>query len=490
MNRARLAVVAPRELLQEIRGQAGEALGLIELETWIDANDRLAGAGAGEAPPPGTSEVLNATVIGVIVPGPPASERVGRAHELAAALSLPVYFQTPDPAGGQGALGLILEQLTSRLGSAQRAAALERAASARIRREFMDIQRDFTELEDFLYSLGAPRFSIALQVQAEGGEIGIPGVPDASAQADGPASSRSEILQPLPVSPRGLVAVDLQFTEVTGAGRIELALVDTGGVTIAQAAERALAACRLGMNRFRFESGARGPDTHALLRLRVTIPLGGSISLATGPATAVPRFAPTVNGRSAGDRVLAMTLWRGLAGVSLPRLATDVAPHQPDAARSYLMTPADMPAAQQLRAPLEGGGPTGPRPAPDRNAIIMRPSVNGPTLAIVPGIQVERLISVSAAVHVRSPSSPTVAFAVAALPQGEAAQLSEPAAALGEWLQLPARGWGEAHHQLGRPFTGTVDLLLAVAAAGPSESRVEAEFRSFRFVVAGEEAGG
>jgi hypothetical protein len=49
--------------------------------------------------------------------------------------------------------------------SARRAAALEREASARIRRDFMELQRKFTEVEDFLYALGAPQFSVAVDVR-------------------------------------------------------------------------------------------------------------------------------------------------------------------------------------------------------------------------------------------------------------------------------------------------------------------------------------
>jgi hypothetical protein len=280
--------------------------------------------------------------------------------------------------------------------------------------------------------------------------------------------------QILPVWSRGLAAVDLFFTALPELeGSIEVEIVDLGGQTIARAAPRSPRACRLGANRFDFPAGAGGPDREAILRVRVISAPGTSLGLATGAATAVARFAPRVDGEPVGDRVLAMKIWRGLPGVSLPPAPT----FRPNVRRSSLVMPADLPEAQKLSA---GEGAALSTRA-DRDAILLQASIDGPVLAIVPGLEVEGLVSVSGFVHVPHPSSPTLGFAVAGLPAGEAERLAEPASALGDWIFLPANGWGAAHHHFPRPFSGKLDLLLAVSATAPGNRHTKGAFRSFRF---------
>jgi hypothetical protein len=76
--------------------------------------------------------------------------------------------------------------------------------------------------------------------------------------------------------------------------------------------------------------------------------------------------------------------------------------------------PADLPEAQKLSA---GEGATLSTRA-DGVSILLQASIDGPVLAIVPGLEIEGLVSVSGFVHVPHPSSPTLGFAVAGLPAG------------------------------------------------------------------------
>src|SRR5438874_13671407 len=109
-------------------------------------------------------------------------------------------------------------------------AAQERVSSARLRRDFAEVQRDFADAEDFLYSLGAPKFALVLNVAPRTGEV----------TTGGEAGNSGEIVQLLPVSSRAMGSVDLEFTRVPSGdtGHVELNIIDLNGAVLGSAPRR------------------------------------------------------------------------------------------------------------------------------------------------------------------------------------------------------------------------------------------------------------
>lgn len=488
-----LSIVASPDVLHLIATTADIPLAPVELSQWLAAHARLIGASDDASTAAPSMDVLNSTVLGVIVSASSCAETKEQARQQALALSIPFLVHDGLASSGTAVLSWISGQIYARMAAAERSAALERQTSARIRRDFMDLQRNFTEVEDFLYYLQAPRFFLAYESAAETGELTVLGglaTEQGPSAGSEPVPGGSEILQLLPISCRGLVAVDLQFTALPddASGFVELEIVDLGGALLAAAPRRPLSRCELGTNRFQFDGGVDSFDKDCAIRIRIVADAGRPVALAVGPMSALGEFAPTLNGRRTGDRVLALKVWKGLARATLPATSRHIRPDGRVPRRTALLMPGDLPRPSKLRVPRDAEKFIEVTHWHNENAILVHPSAQGIVIGILEGLDVTDLLSVSAAVNVSHPSSPTLGFAVAILPTGHARSLADPATALGEWLLLPPRGWGQVHHHLERPLTGKADLLLgACIAHAPVANWSWALFRSFRFAFAAEQ---
>jgi len=488
-----LSIVASPELLGLISRSTGIPLALINLDEWLDAHARLIEASQDVPAPTASMDVLNHTVLGVIVSASSSLEIREKAREQARALDIPFLMLDCHDIRGDPILGWIAQRVYARMTSAERSAALERQASARIRRDFMDLQRNFTDVEAFLYSLGAPRFFLAYETVAETSELSVQGrlsaTPNVLASEAPADAGQSEILQRLPVSCRALVAVDLQFTALPDdpSGAVELDLIDLAGAPLVAATRRPLSECGLGDNRFQFDSGIDSFDKDCALRIRIGANAGQTVALALGAMSPLEQFVPTLDGRPTGDRVLALKVWKGLARTTLPAPSRHILSERATARRTALLMPGDLPRPRKLRAPPDAENFIEVTYWHNENAVLVHPSALGIVIGILEGLDVKNVSSVSAAVNVSHPSAPTLGFALALLPAGHARSLADPAAALGEWLLLPPRGWGHVHHHLDRPLSGKADLLLGSCIAHSAVANWSwALFRAFRFTLASE----
>ena len=372
----------------------------------------------------------------------------------------------------------MLGQAIAQRTSARQFSAQSRASAAMLRVENENLQRNFEALEAFLFNLGGPRHSKVLELAPANAEVTL--VADEKEAAD-PSGTRAclavQFAQRLPVSARGLIAIDFYCTHVTPTGTAKLCLSfhDLADCALGDAASLALNEIGFGWNRISLPLAIDSPDCEPQLKFRLESEDGeAELSLALASPVPIPHFRVTSREGPASDAPLALRAWRGLAGARLPSVQGVT-----ESGHIYLGA-GQVPRPRLLKADEPDMGFEPVEYWPKQNGILVHPPAQGLTVGIVERVPVENVTGVSGIVNVEGSGSPPVDFAMVVMPAGFATN-KQPLPPFKSWLTLAAKEWGEVHASLDYAVTGHVDLILATrVASGSTNSMAWALFRGFR----------
>ena len=347
-------------------------------------------------------------------------------------------------------------------------AAEVRAAMAEVRAHHMQLQADYAELESWIYDALAPDHKLARAWQ-----------PTAQTCTVGPDAS---LRQPLPVSARGVISIDLHLAESAPENTLHLALERPSGGAIA-------------------ETSLAVTGQHDWVRLTLPTPVGGPPQDAVAVIRAEPaplrlslgpelRFADlcAVGPDGALNAPLALKVYQTTSRMSPPPLLAPGEPLPADGVQRLILprdlgAPALLPFAEGLVPRPLRAYPDGPEVAIDetRDAIRLRPSARRAVVARLPGLRAVALRQVRGIVQIGRHDTFEIRFAIAAVPAGSVGSVQAAMPLLGDWQALMPGAWGEVWCEPDAPLSGEVDLLLAVAMPnGPFNTHAEALFRGFR----------
>lgn len=372
----------------------------------------------------------------------------------------------------------MLTQAIAQRTSARQFSAQSRASAAMLRVENESLQRKFEALEAFLFELGGPQHSKALELSPAKAEATL--VTDEERLSDPSCTSACpavHLVQRLPVSARGLMAIDVYCTQVTPAGSARLCLTihDLAGIALCDAVSLPLSEVGFGWNRLCLPFAVDSADCEPQLRFRLESDDSEvTLSLALAPPVPMPQFRVASAEGPASDAPLALRAWRGLAGARLPSVQGIS-----EGGQVYL-------GADQVPRPrlLQADDPEmGFEPVeywPKQNGILVHPPEQGLTVGIVENVPLNKVTEVSAIVNVEGAGSPPLDFAMVVVPAGFAAS-RQPLPPFNSWTTLVAKEWGEVHASLAYAMSGSADFILATrVASGPGNSMAWALFRGFR----------
>ena len=348
-----------------------------------------------------------------------------------------------------------------------------RAALAEIRAHHLALQSDYAELEAWIYDALAPDHKLARAW-----------TPTAATLHLAPGQS---VTQPLPVSARGVVTLDLHVaTSVGTPATLALRIRRPDGGALAEPVETTLAPGAADWQRLSLPLPVGGPPQDGVAEITVH---GASLDLSLAPET---RFADLCATGPDGPlpAPLALRVYQSTSRMALPQLHDPRGPLPADG-QMRLILPRDL-AAPELLPYRSGSVPRPLRAYPDtvvtrvdeaRNAILVHPSAHRPVVARVPGLEVERLTQLRAIVHLARHDTMEVSFAIGAAAEGTVPSAQAALAHLGDWQPVLPAAWGEAWCAFAEPLSGRIDLLLATAMPNaPFNTNAEALFRGIRTV--------
>jgi len=372
----------------------------------------------------------------------------------------------------------MLRQAIAQRASARQFSAQSRASAAMLRAENESLQRKFQALEAFLFDLGGPRHSKALELSPANAEVTlVAGEQEAADPSSTNACPAVQFVQRLPVSARGLIAIDIYCTHVTpvSGANLRLSFRDLADGALGDAASLPLSEISFGWNRLSLPLAIDSADCEPRLEFRLESEDGeATLSLALASPVPIPQFRVTSSEGPVSDSPLALRAWRGLAGARLPSVQGvneigDIFLGADQVPRPHLFKADD---------PNMGFEPV--EYWPKQNGILVHPPAQGLTVGLVEHVPVSNVAGVSGIVTVAGPESPSLDFAMAVMPAGFAAS-KQPLPPFKSWLTLAAKEWGEVHATSEFAMTGHVDLILATrVASGPRNSMAWALFRGFR----------
>jgi hypothetical protein len=355
----------------------------------------------------------------------------------------------------------LLEILKYKLDENRKMHAFLRSESASLREELSHVQNKFVELESFHHDIGAARFSLALDIP------GTTSVLELSSQT-------RQLAQRLPISARGLVAVDILCRKEwsKGDGRVVVDVEDLSERVLATTSRRTGALVD-GWNRFALSAGVDCDDRDAALRLRLDDASPDAVvALSLGSPTPVRRLRPTVGPLPVADASLALRVWRGIPNVRPPSDADDLGRRH--------VRPGDLPRPRTLFCADDDMGYDPVQYWPKEDGFLVHPPTKGLTVGIVEKLPASKLSGLTAVVHNAHVEGPVLRMGMAVAPAGLGAGIDVARAMT--WTALPPLGWGEVHVMLDAPLTGDIDIVLAsLVAGGESNHMAWALFRGFRF---------
>lgn len=256
-----------------------------------------------------------------------------------------------------------------------------RAAMAALRRQHEDTQLAFSQTEDWLATMLAPRFVQVRQFPRASGQVRV--------------VAGDWLRQKLPCSQRGLAAIDV-FAGASNPGGMIARLLRWNGDILAEFIVPHLTPS-LGWHRLALPCGLSGPDEDVTLEMSCTV---GEMTL--GLAQPVPfehLRALTKQGRVATP--LALTIWAGLPGVTLPPIG-QAEQGMPAHQGQYL-------AAMDLDAPHALKGTVYRHK--DQGGIELRPDDQGAALMVIRKVQLGENAEIEAFVQMFGDTGAIVTFA-------------------------------------------------------------------------------
>lgn len=395
-----------------------------------------------------------------------ATGREAEARSYADALGLPDIAVLP---AADAAIALP-RALATRLAVAERDAGQARRAAAVLRRETEAVNRRLHAIERFMYSLGGPRLSQALQWP--------PAEQIINAEAEG-----TVLTQRLPIDSPGITGVDLWLPDAdeVSARALGVAIEDSEAVRHPLTLDEVSLGRDDGWLRFGSDEPLSGDRQDCRLIVE-HIPHGLGVGL--GPAVPDPLFA--VQGGPETERVLALRVWRAIAGSTLNAIGagTAIGRGRAEGTVAKRVMPADLPRPLLLASPKAAVDHISTAFWQQEDAILVHPSSRGPVCAMLQRVPLANLSRLSAVVHAPRRDGPPLSFALGVAPSGGISE-EDWDEFIGPWVTLPPGGWGEVQASLRRaPLPGRLcDIVLATAVSGgASNENAWALFRAFRAV--------
>jgi hypothetical protein len=482
---SRILLVDPK-IRDAVQSALEGAIGIVSLADWLDAYRRLTGEPMSQAE--SVAEPLAESQFG----GTARHSAVGvlLAHDHAAGgeltgvvdllheLGVPTLEFDPRRDSEARLQTWLCSNLLALVERAETSAAHAHKANARLRADLMALQDGFSAFDSVFYQLGAPAFSRVLAIPAGTQEVSAP-EPPAGSEGDGSQPTRDFFVeQVLPVSQRGVGGVELFVTRLPRRSGSSLTIA-LGDAPHGPAIEALWSDLVAGWNRFVFPRAIDGDRVEAKLSVRTTLVGTDTAGFGLGPPVPLRRFRLSTNGTSPPDSTLAIRVWRGIPGASVPSFER-AAPIRGRRSAERLLMPSECPAPELLSVPDGREDFVRAEYWGKENAILVHGTVQGPVTALLRNIPVKSLTGVSAIVQAGHASSPELAFRVGAWPSGtDHGDLANDSAPL--WTALPPQQWGETHASLDQPYTGALDLSLTVRAINASASNwAWGLFRGFR----------
>ncbi len=281
-----------------------------------------------------------------------------------------------------------------------------RSENALLRGDYMQLQQSFNQVEDFLNSSFAPKFTCARAWE----------------YAD-QALPAGRVQQRLPVGSAGLVAVDIW---AMGPGKAELRFTRPVGADFAPSL--ILEAHAPGWQRALLTRPLAGMAGDVVLEITSEFALGLSLPTPLETLHAAPATAP-----------LALRVWQGLPGIRLPEMASGKARHI-------------IPASALPEPEVKGGTAKRLR---GRDAFSLHPGHDGRLELVFRGIEVPMPANIAAYAQNFGPETVTLS-------------LGPDADSRGRKIYLPSESHGQC--DLDIPTPGTVDLYFSLRAPSPMAS--------------------
>lgn len=362
-------------------------------------------------------------------------------------------------------IGLLLDKMKT----SEEDAGCARLSAATLRSENQALEENLKSVENFLYTMGNPRFMRALSWDPVGAMIDLrPG---------------AMLSQRLPTGAASIAAIDLWVPAALQQDirQLECRILCASGESIALMPAPALAGVEAGWLRFALAAPLRGPEQDCALQLswRGEAPC----VLGLGHAVPDPGFAARAEGEVAQDHVLALRVWKSLPGVPLPEVAPIGAGKAPDAAAdANFIAPSDLPRPEMFSAPPLAKDHISAAFWENEDAILVHPSRHGPVCAVIRDVELPALSHLSALVNVGHPRAPNLNFCVGVAPHGQVDEDGYWQRRMGPWVHgLPPHGWSQAHCIPVEPIVGRADILLAVSLATDRPNDLSwGLFRGFR----------
>jgi hypothetical protein len=330
-------------------------------------------------------------------------------------------------------------------------AAQQRMALAALRRDYVEMETSFKGLEDYIVSQHLPPMWSAFELAAGKGWISYGGPP------------RDDIVieQPLPVSARGIAAIELHvaFLHAHATGQLEVALHANDDPEPGHVWTVDYAALRNGWNLFQFTDANTMPNVTVRLVVKLHTKTGSAPSISVGEIMVPEKFRPRGPLGLWSTSALAVQVWKGVPGVRIPRFHNAIAAKEAAQQFGQVLSPNQMRTAALLFAPM-------PEKTEGINywqkeaAILVHPRADGLTCAVIKGVDVQDLVAIRAVVNLANEKAQPVEFAVTAIK----ADTFNPSAVnelFAQWTAVKPLSWSEVFDPLGETIGGPVDILLA-----------------------------
>lgn len=363
----------------------------------------------------------------------------------------------------------IIDTLLEQVRTSEEDAGCARLSAAILRSENQTLEENMKSVENFLYTLGNPRFMRALSWDPVGAMIHI-----------GPGAT---MMQRLPTGAASIAAVDIWLPQASheDISRLEFRIRCASGNSALLAPAPALAGVEAGWTRFALSAPLIGPERDCALQLTWR---GESICvLGLGYAVPDPAFAAAVSGEPAQDHVLALRVWKSLPGVHLPEVAAIGAERASTVlGDANFIAASDLPPPELFSFPPLANDHVSAAYWENEDAILVHPSRHGPVCAVIRGVDLPPLSHISALVNVGHPRSPSLNFSIGVAPHGQVDEDGYWQRRMGPWVHgLPPHGWSQAHCIPVEPIVGPADILLAVSLATDQPNDLSwGLFRGFR----------
>jgi|GEM_PF-5851017 len=425
--------------------------------------------------PGGTPPVMaDQDVLGIVISTPTASAlaKDEALTSLMKAAEVSVKDLGASPAASE-VLATALSLLAERYAAQQRVAGDEQRTLAQLRRQYMQVQDDYSDLETWVWDCLAPK-SFTVRTWPKSAETLT-------------LTAEPVVRQLLPTPVRGFIAIDVHIAANAPAGILTMRCVRPIGPAFeGMETKLTVPQGRSGWVTVQLPRAGEGAPQDVMVELSFESADGGLV-LSLAPASPFEDYRAQ-HGDTALPGPLALRVRRTLP--RLPALPThDARDPAPADGVTRLIRPNDL--APVLHLPYAKGKVRAAlRRYPDapvvearkaQNAVLVQPSTHRPVAALISGVKVESLRQARAIIQNSRHDSMEIAFALGAAPTGTVTSVEEALAHIGPWIHLLPAEWGEVWYDLPTPINDPADLLLVTAMPNmPFNRNAEALFHGFR----------